>query len=107
MVQYDMFNVLGIEVGSKALGCFGGCDFHGLDRGIAWTQLDQTAMPGETVIRVTDSVENWEIGDEIVIATTGFRYISGIKVRLLNWNFTTRIWGCFEKVLGLQIALPN
>ena len=57
--------------GAKVLACYE-CklDIHGTPR-IAWTQLNATAYPGATRIRVVDPVD-WDIGSKIVIATTDF-----------------------------------
>merc|ERR1719370_1191914 len=62
----------GVTLGSKAIGCFGGCDFHGIPHDIYWTKLTQTAGIGDSTIYVEDNVD-WQANDEIVIATTGYR----------------------------------
>ncbi|XP_076824499.1 fibrocystin-L-like isoform X2 [Clavelina lepadiformis] len=61
----------GINLGSKAIGCFGGCDFHGKKRSPSWTRLAQTVTAGTNQIIVQDVVD-WVAGEEIVITTTGY-----------------------------------
>ncbi|CAK8682966.1 unnamed protein product [Clavelina lepadiformis] len=61
----------GINLGSKAIGCFGGCDFHGKKRTPSWTRLAQTVTAGTNQIIVQDVVD-WVAGEEIVITTTGY-----------------------------------
>ncbi|CAK8682976.1 unnamed protein product [Clavelina lepadiformis] len=60
-----------INLGSKAIGCFGGCDFHGKKRSPSWTRLAQTVTAGTGYIIVQDVVD-WVAGEEIVITTTGY-----------------------------------
>ncbi|CAK8682961.1 unnamed protein product [Clavelina lepadiformis] len=61
----------GVNLGSKAIGCFGGCDFHGKKRSPSWTRLAQTVTAGTNQIIVQDVVD-WVVGEEIVITTTGY-----------------------------------
>ncbi|XP_071792804.1 fibrocystin-L-like isoform X2 [Asterias amurensis] len=61
----------GPNLGSKALGVFGGLDLHGKNHSVYWTQLSATVYPGQnnlTVVAQTD----WVVGDEIVVATSSF-----------------------------------
>lgn len=44
---------------------------HGTSK-TSWTMLDSTANVGDDSITVTDALDNWVIGDELVIATTDF-----------------------------------
>ncbi|XP_076825620.1 fibrocystin-L-like isoform X2 [Clavelina lepadiformis] len=60
-----------INLGSKAIGCFGGCDFQGKKRSPSWTRLAQTVAAGTNQIIVQDVVD-WVAGEEIVITTTGY-----------------------------------
>ncbi|XP_076825618.1 fibrocystin-L-like isoform X2 [Clavelina lepadiformis] len=60
-----------INLGSKAIGCFGGCDFHGKKRSPSWTRLALTVAAGTGYIIVQDVVD-WVAGEEIVITTTGY-----------------------------------
>lgn len=62
-------------MGSKALGCFGGCDLHGKPHDVYWTHLNNTADIGDTTIVLQKAVD-WEDGSEVVITTTGYRYRS-------------------------------
>ncbi|XP_061168814.1 fibrocystin-L-like [Saccostrea echinata] len=61
----------GPQVGSKAIGTFGGLDLHGRDVGTSWTMLGVTANPGDNQISLVSSV-TWKVGSEIVIAPTDF-----------------------------------
>ncbi|XP_013405337.2 fibrocystin-L [Lingula anatina] len=61
----------GPNMGAKVIGVFGGLDLHGKDRSVVWTQLSQTANPGDNSITVKATVD-WEIGDEIVVAPTTY-----------------------------------
>jgi hypothetical protein len=68
-------NVRSIELpifGSKVTAVRNGTiEMHGKNVGVTWTKLSVTANVGATSITVKDSVSNWPIGGEIVIATTG------------------------------------
>ena len=47
----------------------------GKELSITWSRLAETANTGDTVIVLQDQVENiWNVGDQIVIATTGHRH---------------------------------
>lgn len=46
-------------------------ELHGRDHGKSWTQLAETAMPGDTQIRLTEA-STWEPGQEIVLASTDY-----------------------------------
>ncbi|XP_062574409.1 fibrocystin-L-like [Saccostrea cucullata] len=61
----------GPQVGSKAIGTFGGLDLHGKDVGTSWTMLKVTANPGDNQITLVTPV-TWKVGNEIVIAPTDF-----------------------------------
>lgn len=45
---------------------------HGIQKGNSWTRLAQTANPGNTQITLVSAVD-WVVGDEIIIAPTGYR----------------------------------
>lgn len=45
---------------------------HGIQKGDTWTRLAQTANPGDTQITLESAVE-WMVGDEIIIAPTGYK----------------------------------
>lgn len=51
---------------------FGGVDMHGIQKGDTWTRLAQTANPGDMQITLESAVE-WMVGDEIIIAPTGYK----------------------------------
>jgi len=59
-------------MGSKLIGVMPGgrLELHGISKN-SWTQLNATANVGATSITLKETV-NWEIGDEIVIASTDF-----------------------------------
>lgn len=59
-------------LGSKAIGVRGGLDLHGQSPGVHWTRLGQTANVGDNEIVLEEEVD-WNVGDEIVITTTGYR----------------------------------
>lgn len=45
---------------------------HGIQKGDTWTRLAQTANSGDTQITLESAVE-WMVGDEIIIAPTGYK----------------------------------
>ncbi|XP_060084827.1 fibrocystin-L-like, partial [Ylistrum balloti] len=45
-------------------------DLHGIPTPVTWTKLSQTAAAGTNVIKLDQAV-NWNVGDQIIIATTG------------------------------------
>ncbi|XP_038070546.1 fibrocystin-L-like isoform X1 [Patiria miniata] len=61
----------GPNLGSKALGVFGGLDIHGKNHSVYWTQLLITVNPGDNTLTVRDQTD-WQVGDEIVVATTSY-----------------------------------
>ncbi|XP_071793632.1 fibrocystin-L-like isoform X1 [Asterias amurensis] len=61
----------GPNLGSKALGVFGGLDLHGVNRTVYWTQLSATVSPGDNTLTVVAETD-WVVGDEIVVATTSY-----------------------------------
>jgi len=58
--------------GSAFLAAMNGAkiQIHGREK-LSWTQLDSTALQGDTSIILKETVD-WEIGDEIVIASSDF-----------------------------------
>ncbi|XP_021347967.1 fibrocystin-L-like [Mizuhopecten yessoensis] len=57
--------------GTKTLAVREGTlDLHGIPTPITWTKLAETANAGTNVIKLEQAV-NWNVGDEIIIATTG------------------------------------
>ena len=85
-----------IELGSKALGCFGGCDFNGIPHNVYWTHLESTAMAGSNQIVLVDAVD-WEVGHEIVITTTGYRCEVLASVACIHemWQLENRVYFVF------------
>lgn len=53
------------------LGVYGGLDLHGKEVAVPWTTLNTTAQAGESTITV-NNVLDWEVGQEIVVAPTGY-----------------------------------
>ena len=70
--------------GDKFIGCQE-CWFsmHGKDVGKVWTVLSVTANEGDNTIEVEDEV-NWNIGDEIVIASTSFENSEAERRRIVD-----------------------
>ena len=64
----------GITLGRKAIGCFGGCDFHGINHNVYWTSLARTVEAGGSSIELMEEVD-WNVGDEIVITTTSYALV--------------------------------
>ena len=68
-------HVLSTEIpvyGAKTLAVRKGeLDLHGRPLNVTWTKLSQTAYPGDTTLRLQESVD-WEVGGKIVIASTSF-----------------------------------
>lgn len=60
------------SMGSKFLGIMGGGELqlHGKPK-MSWTQLGGTAMPGANRLVLKEPVD-WEVGDQIVIASTDY-----------------------------------
>ena len=64
--------------GSKVLALRNGTiDMHGKPVGVAWTHLGQTANAGDSTITLKEPVNDWPVGGEIVIATTGDKFSQG------------------------------
>ena len=73
-------NVMGMGMGGRFIIAAGKADdgtestisMHGVDsRKVSWTQLSDNVRKGDTVISLSQKV-NWEVGDEIVVAPSGF-----------------------------------
>lgn len=64
--------IMNPEMGAKLIGVMAGgqLELHGASRK-TWTQLNATAQAGATTITLKEIV-NWNVGDEIVIASTDF-----------------------------------
>ena len=50
---------------------FGTLDLHGLPKLPTWTRLSVTSAVGDTSIKLDQAV-NWLVGDEIVVASSGY-----------------------------------
>ncbi|KAG9339164.1 hypothetical protein JZ751_024022 [Albula glossodonta] len=60
--------------GTKTLAVREGIlDLHGIPVPVPWTHLAETALAGSTTLTLRQSV-TWNVGDEIVIASTGHRH---------------------------------
>ena len=72
--------------GSKVLAMRSGTlDLHGKPVGVTWTHLGQTASPGDTTITLKEPVNDWPVGGQIVIATTGNKLSQGeTEVRVIT-----------------------
>lgn len=79
--------------GNKGIGCME-CfiSIHGQVRNFPWTELASTANIGTNTITVQDPVD-WQIGEEIVIASTSFdhyeaerRTITAINGKTIQLN---------------------
>jgi len=68
--------------GSKVLAVRNGIlDIHGVPRSPTWTELETTAAPGSNTITLHTAVD-WEVGEEIVIAPTGYESFEA-EVRII------------------------
>ena len=81
--------------GNKVIGVnYGILEMHGIERPITWTDLKETAEIGATSITLNDITGDpldWQVGEEIVIASTDFvgrhaekRTITGVTNRDTN-----------------------
>ena len=52
-------------------GVYGGLDLHGKEVTTPWTTLNTTVQAGETILTLNAPVD-WEVGNEIVVAPTGY-----------------------------------
>ena len=63
--------------GSKFIGLLDGTmELYGAPQAVAWTRLSATAEAGATSIAIDDA-DGWNVGDEIVIASTDFYGYAG------------------------------
>lgn len=63
---------IGASYGSKGIGVSGSIDVHGYQYHPTWTRLATSIVTGSDVIMVQDA-NNWEVGQQIVVATSAFR----------------------------------
>lgn len=59
-------------VGAKAIAVFGELILNGGCLNRTWTLLAQTAVAGDQTIEVVDVVDNWAVGDLIIITSTSY-----------------------------------
>jgi hypothetical protein len=86
--------------GAKVIALRNGTlDLHGTPVGVTWTYLSATANANSNQIQLKDPV-GWQIGDQIVIATTGDKSSQGQT----ETNFITSI-SADKKTLTLQTPL--
>lgn len=72
------------------VGSGGTLEIHGAKGlGNSWTKLSQTAEAGSSQISVEGSTEGWEVGDEIVIATTDFSPLQSEAVTITDISGST------------------
>ncbi len=73
------------------ISVMGGLDLHGMSRGISWTRLAVTAVSGQNVITLQQSVP-WVFGDEIIITTTDTNIAHTERHRIVNIQNATVIY---------------
>jgi G8 domain len=80
---------LSASVGTKHLAVLSGgrLELHG-QKALSWTQLGATATKGATSITLKESV-NWQVGDRVVIASTGFEMLEAEERVLTKVDGTT------------------
>ena len=61
-----------MKLGSKALGIFGNASLYGIPHENSWLRLLETVEEGSTEIQLDKIPLDWEVGDMIVIAPTGY-----------------------------------
>jgi hypothetical protein len=59
-------------LGNKVIACFGKMNFFGMPRLRSWTKLLTTAKRGSSVLELTHPVDDWYIGERIVIGSTDY-----------------------------------
>ncbi|CAF3595884.1 unnamed protein product [Rotaria sordida] len=75
----------------KMISVLGGIDLHGISHRITWTRLAMTAVPGQNIITLSQSV-NWVVGDEIIITTTDTNISHTERHRIVNIQNATVIY---------------
>ena len=60
--------------GNKGIGCKD-CKFsmHGVKRPVTWSRITTTVNANTNQLTVADTVD-WQVGEEIVIASTSFKH---------------------------------
>ena len=86
--------------GNKVIGVrLGTLDMHGPVRTPTWTELEYTVEPGADTITVRSEVD-WQVGEQIVVATTSFDPRGGEKRTILSIDST-------KKIITLDQKLDN
>ncbi|CAH1788932.1 unnamed protein product [Owenia fusiformis] len=113
----------GPNIGSKAIGVFGGLDLHGLTQETSWTTLADTGRQGDNTITLATAVD-WAVQNDIVIASTGYNAwetetfrIVGISddglTLTLNDTLTythrgvAETYGSYEVTMAAEVGLLN
>ena len=75
--------------GNKGIGCME-CKFsmHGTPRTKTWSLLSSTVNAGVSTLSVSDTVD-WQVGEEIVVASTGFDHNEAERRTIIDINSTT------------------
>ncbi|KAJ8334858.1 hypothetical protein SKAU_G00404970 [Synaphobranchus kaupii] len=99
--------------GTKTLAIREGTlDLHGIPVPVPWTHLAETAAAGSTTVTLRQSV-TWNVGDEIVIASTGGRHSQRENEvrRIASVSADGRTLGLTEPLtythLGVSVTLPD
>ena len=87
-----------IPIGAKALGGIGGLQFHGCKIENTWTFLTNTVQSGANKITVDGDISEWNVADEIAVATSDYEQrhteyfaITGINGQEISLN-TSFAW---------------
>ncbi|XP_064635838.1 fibrocystin-L-like [Lineus longissimus] len=103
----------GPNMGAKALGIFGGLDLHGKPRSLTWTKLAVTANQGDNEIQIADA-HDWQVGEDIVIAPTGFEAsecetarITGVSGQTITLNKTLTHNHLVKEVTSPELVSKN
>jgi G8 domain/FG-GAP-like repeat/Right handed beta helix region len=80
-------NIMGM--GTKVLGVMGGrLELYGQTKR-SWTRLAATAPRGAAQLALADSLEGWQVGDEIAIAPSDFEALESEKRTIIAMNSRT------------------
>ncbi|KAI6655737.1 Fibrocystin-L-like [Oopsacas minuta] len=78
-----------MNLGSKALGIFGNASLYGIPHEYTWLKLNETAEPESTEIHLNRMPLDWNVGDMIVIAATGYNADNTETATIASiWNNT-------------------
>ena len=77
--------------GNKVIGVrFGTLDMHGPVRTPTWTMLETTSLPGVDQITLQEAVD-WQVGEEIAIASTSFQGREAERRRIVAIDGTMKV----------------